>query len=76
MKPTKIESYDIINQNTGQVVGSGDTYRQAENIANDLVDSEGGRYTIDRNPKIQYDTRPIFGMELTPQMLQLFKAYK
>ena len=75
-KPTKIESYDIINQNTGQVVGSGDTYRQAENIANDLVDSEGGRYTIDRNPKIQYDTRPIFGMELTPQMLQLFKAYK
>ena len=75
-KPTKTESYDIINQNTGQVVGSGDTYRQAENIANDLVDSEGGRYTIDRNPKIQYDTRPIFGMELTPQMLQLFKAYK
>ena len=75
-KPRRVDSYDIINQETKQVVGSGDTYRQAENIANDLVDSEGGRYTIDRSPKLQYDTRPIFGMEITPQMLQLFKAYK
>ena len=75
-RPRRVDSYDIINQETKQVVGSGDTYRQAENIANDLVDSEGGRYTIDRNPKLQYDTRPIFGMEITPQMLQLFKAYK
>ena len=74
--PRRVTSYRIINQDTGAEMGRGETYRQAERIANDLVDNEGGRYTIDSKPIFEYDTRPIFGMEITPQMLQLFKAYK
>lgn len=75
-EPRRVTSYRIINQDTGAEMGRGETYRQAERIANDLVDNEGGRYTIDSKPIFEYDTRPIFGMEITPQMLQLFKAYK
>jgi hypothetical protein len=75
-EPRRVTSYRIISQDTGAEVGRGETYRQAERIANDLVDNEGGRYIIDSKPIFEYDTRPIFGMELTPQMLQLFKAYK
>jgi len=75
-KPRRVTSYRIISQDTGAEVGRGETYRQAERIANDLVDNEGGRYIIDSKPIFEYDTRPIFGMEITPQMLQLFKAYK
>tara|TARA_S200002703_G_scaffold61656_1_gene53544 strand:+ start:294 stop:4367 length:4074 start_codon:yes stop_codon:yes gene_type:complete len=74
--PTSTNYFKIINQDTGADVGIGDTYRQAENIANDLVDKEGGRYKIERTTEKVYDTEPIFGIELTPEMGQLFKIYK
>jgi hypothetical protein len=74
--PTSTNYFKIINQDTGADVGMGDTYRQAENIANDLVDKEGGRYKIERATEKVYDTEPIFGIELTPEMGQLFKIYK
>ena len=74
--PRVRDVYNIVDQDTGIVMGSGDTYRQAENIANDLVDKEGGRYRIATETERVYDSRPIFTMEITPEMLQLFKAYK
>ena len=74
--PTSTKFFKIINQDTGAEMGIGDTYRQAENIANDLVDKEGGRYKIERTTEKVYDTEPIFGIELTPEMGQLFKIYK
>ena len=40
--------YPYIDQNTNQVLGQGDTYSQAETIANDLVATRGGRYKIKR----------------------------
>ena len=75
-EPRTRDVFNIIDQDTGVVMGSGDTYRQAENIANDLVDSDGGRYRIATETEKVYDSRPVFTMEITPQMLQLFKAYK
>jgi hypothetical protein len=74
--PRVRDVYNIVDQDTGIVMGSGDTFRQAENIANDLVDKEGGRYRIATETERVYDSRPIFTMEITPEMLQLFKAYK
>ena len=41
-----IKVYNIIDHDTNQVLGHGDTYSQAEAIANDLVATKGGRYTI------------------------------
>ena len=41
--------YNIIDQETAEIMGTGDTYRQAENIANQLVDEDGGRYKIKKN---------------------------
>ena len=74
--PRVRDVYNIIDQDTGVVMGSGDTYRQAENIANDLVEEGGGRYRIATETERVYDSRPVFTMEITPEMLQLFKAYK
>ena len=70
------EVYNIVDQDTGGVVGTGETYRQAESIANDLVDNQGGRYRIQRGQSQSFESEPIYGFELTPQMLQLFKIYK
>ena len=41
-----IKVYNIIDHDTNQVLGQGDTYSQAEAIANDLAATRGGRYTI------------------------------
>jgi len=68
--------YNIINQTTGDVVGQGDTYRQAEAIANDLVDNVGGRYEIKKGTDKNFESEPVFAIELTKEMLQLNKIYK
>tara|TARA_S200002703_G_C3802606_1_gene248173 strand:+ start:168 stop:4352 length:4185 start_codon:yes stop_codon:yes gene_type:complete len=68
--------YNIINQTTGDVVGQGDTYRQAEAIANDLVDNVGGRYEIKKGTDKNFETEPVFSIPLTKEMLQLNKIYK
>ena len=68
--------YNIINQTTGDVVGQGDTYRQAEAIANDLVDNVGGRYKIKKERDKNFESEPVFAIELTKEMLQLNKIYK
>jgi hypothetical protein len=70
------EVYQVIDQDTLEVLGAGETYRQAENIANDLVENQGGRYRIKRSEERSFQSEPIYGFELTPQMLQLFKIYK
>ena len=46
--------YDIVDQNTNQILGHGDTYSQAEAIANDLVATRGGRYKIKREEAIHW----------------------
>ena len=58
--PRVRDVYNIIDQDTGVVMGSGDTYRQAENIANDLVEEGGGRYRIATETERVYDSRPVF----------------
>ena len=68
--------YNIIDQTTGDVMGSGDTYRQAENIANQLVDETGGRFKIKKSKEKNFDTEPVFAIPLTKEMLQLNKIYK
>jgi hypothetical protein len=68
--------YNIIDQTTGDVMGSGDTYRQAENIANQLVDETGGRFKIKKSQEKNFDTEPVFAIPLTKEMLQLNKIYK
>ena len=68
--------YNILNQETGEIMGQGDTYRQAENIANQLVDEDGGRYKIQKSKEKNFDTEPVFAIELTKEMLQLNKIYK
>jgi hypothetical protein len=68
--------YNILNQETGEIMGQGDTYRQAENIANQLVDEDGGRYKIKKEKEKNFETEPVFAIELTKEMLQLNKIYK
>jgi len=68
--------YNIINQETAEIMGTGDTYRQAENIANQLVDEDGGRYKIKKTTEKKFDTEPVFSIPLTKEMLQLNKIYK
>ena len=70
--------YNIIDQETGNILGHGDTFNQAERIANDLVDAQGQqrRTTIKKGTDKKYETIPIFGIKLTPEMLQLSKAYQ
>ena len=68
--------YNIINQETAEIMGTGDTYRQAESIANDLVDNAGGRYEIKKATDKKFDTEPVFSIPLTKEMLQLNKIYK
>ena len=68
--------YNIIDQTTGDIMGSGDTYRQAENIANQLVDETGGRFKIKKSQEKNFDTEPVFAIPLTKEMLQLNKIYK
>ena len=41
-----IQCFLILNQDDGEVVGSGKTYREAEDIAKKLINSKGGRYRI------------------------------
>ena len=68
--------YNIIDQETAEIMGTGDTYRQAENIANQLVDEDGGRYKIKKTTEKKFDTEPVFSIPLTKEMLQLNKIYK
>ena len=68
--------YNIIDQTTGDIMGSGDTYRQAENIANQLVDETGGRFRIKKSTEKNFDTEPVFAIPLTKEMLQLNKIYR
>jgi len=68
--------YNIINQETAEIMGQGDTYRQAENIANQLVDEDGGRYKIQKSKEKNFETEPVFSIPLTKEMLQLNKIYK
>ena len=74
--PRNLTVYKIIDQTTGDVVGMGDTYRQAENIANDLVDSQGGRYKVKKSVDKSFESSPVFAIPFTKEMLQLNKIYK
>jgi len=64
--------WNVVNKETGEILGTGDTARQADAIANDLL-LEGMKIKVDRTK--QFDTAPSFGVELTPSMAEAFKAY-
>tara|TARA_R100000544_G_scaffold37173_1_gene27599 strand:- start:3115 stop:7434 length:4320 start_codon:yes stop_codon:yes gene_type:complete len=64
--------WNVINKETGEILGTGDTARQADAIANDLL-LDGMKIKVDRTK--QFDTAPSFGVELTPSMAEAFKAY-
>lgn len=75
-KPRNITVWNIIDQTTGDIVGMGDTARQADSIANDLVASEGGRYKVKKSSDKSFNSEPVFAMPITKEMLQLNKIYK
>ena len=64
--------WNVVNKETGEILGTGDTARQADAIANDLL-LQGMKIKVDRTK--QFDTAPSFGVELTPSMAEAFKAY-
>ena len=75
-QPRNITVWNIIDQTTGDIVGMGDTARQADSIANDLVASEGGRYKVKKSSDKSFNSEPVFAMPITKEMLQLNKIYK
>jgi len=68
----KREVWNVIDRQTGQILGTGNTSRQADAIANDLLD-QGMTVNVKRTE--EFDTAPSFGVELTPSMAEAFKAY-
>jgi len=41
-----------------------------------LVDNVGGRYEIKKGTDKNFESEPVFAIELTKEMLQLNKIYK
>ena len=68
----KREVWNVIDRQTGQILGTGNTSRQADAIANDLLDQG---MTVNVKRAEEFDTAPSFGVELTPSMAEAFKAY-
>ena len=74
----KREVFQVVDRNTGEVLGSGNTGRQADAIANDILANpdqyyDGIKVSVQRAE--EFDTAPSFGIELTPSMAEAFKAY-
>ena len=74
----KREVFQIVDENTGKVLGVANTGRQADAIANDIMDNKDKYYPgikIRLQRAEEFDTAPSFGVELTPSMAEAFKAY-
>ena len=69
----KREVFQVVDRNTGEVLGSGNTGRQADAIANDIIANSDRKVVVQRAE--EFDTAPSFGIELTPSMAEAFKAY-
>jgi len=69
----KREVFQVVDRNTGEVLGSGNTGRQADAIANDIIANSDRKVSVQRAE--EFDTAPSFGIELTPSMAEAFKAY-
>ena len=69
----KREVFNVVDRNTGQILGSGNTGRQADAIANDIIANSDRKVVVNRAE--QFDTADSFGIELTPSMAEAFKAY-
>lgn len=69
----KREVFQVVDRTTGEVLGSGNTGRQADAIANDIIANSDRKVVVKRAE--EFDTAPSFGIELTPSMAEAFKAY-
>jgi hypothetical protein len=69
----KREVFQVVDRTTGEVLGSGNTGRQADAIANDIIANSDRKVIVKRAE--EFDTAPSFGIELTPSMAEAFKAY-
>lgn len=67
------EVFNVVNRETGEILGTGNTGRQADAIANDIIDNSDIKVIVERAN--QFDTADSFGIELTPEMAEAFKAY-
>lgn len=69
----QVEVFNVVNRETGEILGTGNTGRQADAIANDIIDNSDIKVIVERAN--QFDTADSFGIELTPEMAEAFKAY-
>ena len=69
----KREVFQVVDRTTGEVLGSGNTGRQADAIANDIIANSDRKVIVKRAE--EFDTAPSFGIELTPSRAEAFKAY-
>ena len=67
------EVFNVVDRNTGEILGSGNTGRQADAIANDIIANSDRKVIVQRAEG--FDTTDSFGIELTPSMAEAFKAY-
>jgi hypothetical protein len=67
------EVFNVVDRDTGQILGTGNTGRQADAIANDIIANSDRKVVVQRAE--QFDTADSFGIELTPSMAEAFKAY-
>lgn len=67
------EVFNVVDRNTGEILGSGNTGRQADAIANDIIENSDRKVIVQRAEG--FDTTDSFGIELTPSMAEAFKAY-
>ena len=67
------EVFNVVDRNTGEILGSGNTGRQADAIANDIIANSDRKVVVQRAEG--FDTTDSFGIELTPSMAEAFKAY-
>ena len=69
----QVEVFNVVNRETGEILGTGNTGRQADAIANDIIDNSDIKVIVERAN--QFDAADSFGIELTPEMAEAFKAY-
>ena len=67
------EVFNVVDRETGQILGTGNTGRQADAIANDIIENSDRKVIVQRAEG--FDTTDSFGIELTPSMAEAFKAY-
>ena len=67
------EVFNVVDRNTGEILGTGVSGRQADAIANDIIANSDRKVVVRRGE--QFDTADSFGIELTPSMAEAFKAY-